>query len=472
MNRMLQKGEPFWRRLRSRGDAVAVIDPASGSFLTYAELHRRVESVAERLHTSKRSLVFLFAQNDVGGIFSYLAALSADHVVLLSPVSIRNAGAIGLIERYRPEFVLWHSGSAPPSLLCDYEVAEPLDGYGSLRRRRDAEGPPLHPSLALLLSTSASTGSPKAVRLSTSNLAASAAQVAEALAVTPADRALLSLPLSYVYGLSVLNSSLHAGGALVLVKGSFADRGFYTQVASAGVSTIPCVAQTFEYMRRLQIGAGHLPMLKRLTHSGSPLDPQLFAWIYDRFGRHGTDIYLMYGQTEACGRISVLPPQALPERHRSVGRALRYGAISIEQQGEIVYRGPGVMLGYASCRDDLALGDTVGGVLHTSDLGFLDEDGYLFITGRSSRYCKVFGRRVSLDDIEAFLTGERRVVAVEKDGLVAIFFEGATAVPAAVTMQLARRFELPPQSFHLRTIAELPRTSRGKLAYSVLLSMV
>ena len=467
---MLRTDEPFWERLRSSGAAAAVIDHGSGTVLSYDGLHQRAQRAAEQLCRETRALVLLFANNDVGGIVSYLAALQARHVIFLSPVSIQHVGAIALIGAYRPEFVLWHSGTAPPSLESDYELAEPADDYWVLRRRRCAQEP-LHPSLSLVLSTSASTGSPKAARLSTSSLAASAAQVAQALAVTPGDRALLSLPLSYVYGLSVLNSSLYAGGALVVAKGTFADRGFYAKVASVGVSTIPCVVQSFEYMRRLQIDAGHLPTLRRLTHSGSALDPQLLAWIYDRFGRHGVDIYLMYGQTEACGRISVLPPQALPERDRSVGRALPLGTISMGEQGEIIYRGPGVMLGYARSRDDLALGDTLGGVLHTGDLGHLDEEGYLFITGRSSRYCKVFGRRVSLDDIEAFARGEREAAAVEKDGQVAIFFEGETPPTSGVIMQLARRFELPPQSFRLRAVVELPRTARGKLDYSVLLSM-
>jgi acyl-CoA synthetase (AMP-forming)/AMP-acid ligase II len=471
--RMPEIDVPFWESLRSKGDAVAVVDHASGSVLTYRELDERVQLAAERLGNGARCLVLLFANNDVGGIVSYLAALNAGHAVFLSPVGIQHPGAVALIEAYRPELVLWHRGSAASSLDCDYELAEPAREYWTLRRRGRAQES-LHPSLALVLSTSASTGSPKAARLSAASLASSAAQVAQALAVTPGDRALLSLPLSYVYGLSVLNSSLHAGGTVVLVKGSCADRGFYTKVAGVGVTTMPCVAQTFDYMRRLQIGAEHLPTLRRLTHSGSALDPQLFAWVYDRFGRRGADIYLMYGQTEACGRISVLPPQALPERHRSVGRALSAGTISIGEQGEIIYRGPGVMLGYAKGRDDLALGDTLGGLLHTGDLGYLDEDGYLFITGRSSRHCKVFGRRVSLDDIEAFVRGEQQAVAVavEKEGLVVIFFEGATPPAAQILMQLARRFGLPPQSFRLHAIPELPRTARGKFAYSVLLSMV
>lgn len=467
---MSQTDLSFWKTLGSRGDALAVIDYEAGTTLTYRELHERVQSIVKRIRGHSRSLVLLFANNDVESIACYLAALDAGHAVFLSPIGMEHHATPALIDAYRPELVLWRQGAAPAAVVSAYEPGDSLDVYQVLRRRRCVDEPP-HPDLRLVLSTSASTGSPKAVRLSEDNLATSAVQVADALAVTHTDRVLLCLPLSYVYGLSVLNSSMSAGGAVVLVKGSFADMAFYSRVASAGVSTIPCVTQTFEYMRRLSIDAPRLPLLRRLTHSGSALHPQLFEWIYDHFGAHGTDIFLMYGQTEACGRITVLPPQALPGLHRSVGRPLRRGSVSIGEQGEIVYRGPGVMLGYATCRRDLCLGDSLHGILHTGDLGHLDEQGNLFIDGRMSRHCKVFGRRINLDDVEGFVRGGREAAVVEKDGTIAIFFEGAAPAVSPAALELARRFQLPPQSFRLYAVAELPRTARGKIAYSVLLSM-
>jgi acyl-CoA synthetase (AMP-forming)/AMP-acid ligase II len=468
---MLETSPPFWKTLRSHGEAPAVIDHEASVTLTYRALHERVQYLVEQIRGHSRSLTLLFANNDVSSIVCYLAALDAGHAVFLSPIGIEHPGALAVIEAYRPELILWRGAVVPPALESDYELSNLVDGYCALRRRRCTDEPP-HPSLALVLSTSASTGSAKAVRLSAVNLAESAAQVAYALAISSTDRALLGLPLSYVYGLSVLNSGLYRGSAVVLIKGTFADLGFYTKLVGAGVSTIPCVTETFEYMRRLQIGATRLPGLRRLTHSGSPLEPRLFEWIYHHFGREGTDIYLMYGQTEACGRITVLPPAALPGLHRSVGRALRSGNLSVSDQGEIEYRGPGVMLGYATCRQELALGDTLQGRLHTGDMGRLDEQGNLFITGRMTRHCKVFGRRVNLDDVERFVSGARAAAAVEKDSRVTIFFEGTVPATAPNIMELARRFQLPPQSFRLNALPALPRTDRGKIAYSVLLSMV
>jgi long-chain acyl-CoA synthetase len=146
--------------------------------------------------------------------------------------------------------------------------------------------------------------------------------------------------------------------------------------------------------------------------------------------------------------------------------------VGLTEQGEIVYQGPGVMLGYARSREDLLLGDVLRGVLHTGDLGRIDAAGNLFITGRLSRYCKLFGKRVSLDEIEQFVRQQRPAAAVEKDGVVGIFLEGEVPVAATDILQVARQFQLPPQSFRLYSLPTLPRNARGKICYQTLGSLL
>jgi long-chain acyl-CoA synthetase len=298
-----------------------------------------------------------------------------------------------------------------------------------------------------------------------------AAQVAEALALTPQDRCLLSLPISYVYGLSVVNSTLQAGGSLVLLRGTLADPAVYTKIAACAVTSIACVSQTFAFMREAGMDSGRLPTVRRLTHSGSPLPADLFSYAYESFGG-AADIYLMYGQTEACGRISVLAPRELPHSSRSVGKALRGSTIAIDDDGQILYRGPGVMLGYACSRQDLALGDGCGGLLQTGDVGHLDCNGNLVITGRVSRYCKVFEQRLSLDEVEAFVNAAHPAAVVEKNGALVIVFEGTEPPASPSVLELSRRFRLPPQSFRTTAASSLPRTERGKIAYRTLLTLV
>lgn len=461
---------PFWKGLDAAGGAAAVIDYESGITLSYRSLHRRVREAARQLRRSSRGLVLLFANNDVGSIVWYLAALNAGHALYLCPAdSARSAGA-SVLDAYRPELVLWKGDRPSDFLEQGYELEGRLEEY-CLLRRRNAAPEPLSDSVALLLSTSASTGSAKAVRLSGESLRRCAAQVAEALHLSSEDRYLLSLPISYVYGLSVVNSTLHSGGALVLLRGTLADPAAYPKIDHCAVTSIACVSQTFAFMRDAGVGSDRLRTVRRLTHSGSRLPPELFSYAYDCFSRTA-DIYLMYGQTEACGRISVLSPRELPQASHSVGKALRGGTIAIDDDGQIVYRGPGVMLGYAGCREDLALGDTCGGVLQTGDVGHLDERGNLVITGRVSRYCKVFEQRLSLDEVEAFVNTWQAAAVVEKHGILTIVFEGAAPPATASVLDLSRRFRLPPQSFRTKAIPSLPRTERGKISYKTLLGLV
>ncbi|MFC7617211.1 AMP-binding protein [Actinokineospora soli] len=166
------------------GDRTALVGP--GGAVAYRELDARVAAVADRLGPVRR-LVLLAARNDVDTVVAYLAALRGGHPVLLADASQVD----GLAAVYDPDVVV----------------------DGDLRERRPGTAHELHPELALLLSTSGTTGSPKLVRLSADALRANADAIAEYLGIRPTDRAITSLPLHYCYGLSVLNSNLSAARA-------------------------------------------------------------------------------------------------------------------------------------------------------------------------------------------------------------------------------------------------------------------
>jgi acyl-CoA synthetase (AMP-forming)/AMP-acid ligase II len=189
----------------------------------------------------------------------------------------------------------------------------------------------------------------------------------------------------------------------------------------------------------------------------------------------------MYGQTEASPRIACLPPERLSEKLGSVGPALAGGELSIRgwdgselgtgEIGEIMYRGPNVMMGYAECRVDLALGHSNGGVLATGDLGYLDEEGYLYLTGRSKRICKLAGARASLDEVEriaAEIVGtEGEVAAVDSgDAGVSIFardLKGAST--ASLRQELACRLRVSRKLIGVYLVDAIPLLPNGKIDY-------
>jgi acyl-CoA synthetase (AMP-forming)/AMP-acid ligase II len=200
-----------------------------------------------------------------------------------------------------------------------------------------------------------------------------------------------------------------------------------------------------------------LPTLQTMTQAGGRLDPE----VAKRFAAHRR-FFVMYGQTEATARIAYVPPERLADKPGSIGIAIPGGELSVED-GELVYRGPNVMMGYASERADLARGDELGGVLHTGDLGYVDDDGFFFVTGRAKRIAKVFGQRINLDEIEAVIDGPAGAIA--GDDRIDVFAERGADARA-----LAARFRLPPRALRVHEVERLPLKSSGKIDYTALSS--
>jgi acyl-CoA synthetase (AMP-forming)/AMP-acid ligase II len=172
----------------------------------------------------------------------------------------------------------------------------------------------------------------------------------------------------------------------------------------------------------------------------------------------------MYGQTEACARIANVPPERLADKPGSIGVAIPGGELSVDG-GELVYRGPNVMMGYAETAADLARGDDLGGVLRTGDLGH-EDDGYFFVTGRLKRIAKVNGLRVNLDEVEALVrsVGPAAALGLGDDRLV-VFIEGGQDAARAA---LAGRLTVRGRALVVRSVDHLPTTGAGTIDYAAL----
>lgn len=426
-----------------------------GQVLSFRDLAARVDEIGERLGGERR-LVLLSAANDPDTIATYLAALRGRHPIVLAG---RGQPALTeqLVARYDPDVV---AGAG-------------ADGW-RLDERRDGSRHDLHPELALLLTTSGSTGSPKLVRLSQHNLLANAASIAEYLDIRPSDRAATTLPPQYCYGLSVINSHLWSGASLLLTEQSVVDPCFWDAFTANGATTFAGVPHTFELLDRSGFSDRDLPSLRYITQAGGRLDPATVRRYAELGRRKGWDLFVMYGQTEATARMAYLPPDEALTHGHTIGRAIPGGRLEIEPfegaaagTGELVYHGPNVMLGYAEDPDDLAAGRDIT-TLRTGDVARLGEGGRFEIVGRRSRVAKLFGVRIDLDDLERVLrangteawvvaTGERIVVGIQ----------GGTD-PSRVAATVAGQLEIPESRVTVTELAELPRLATGKPDYAAL----
>lgn len=446
--------------LPARADTTGLARPAlltpSGDHLTYAELHARIDDVARRLPDvdDGRRLVHLPLRPDVAGVTAYLATLAAGHVALVTADDTRSAA---ILDRYRPD------------VTATGEADEPFDITSPAPRHL------LHPDLAVLLSTSGSTGSPKLVRLSRTNVFSNARAIAEALRITPADRAITSLPLHYCFGLSVLHSHLAAGASVVLHDGSVLDEALWGAVDGLGVTTLAVVPHMVELMESTGVLEREHPALRLLTQAGGRMSPDRVLRTAALGREHGWRLAVMYGQTEATARICVLDPALVTDHPDAVGHPVADTTLSLDTTvpeaadgvGEVVVHGPGVMMGYAEHPDDLALGSMLA-ELRTGDLGRVGADGLLRLVGRRSGFVKVMGLRVDVATVESALesAGLSACVGGDDTGLT-VTVEPEPGVDVVETAGRARRLAGEASGVGSAAVAvaaaELPRLPNGKI---------
>jgi len=411
------------------GSRLAVIAD-DGRRLTYAELG---ELVSERSHSLQRGVLqFCLCKNTIESIVEYLACLEA---------------------------------GAPVVMLDATKDAETLDNLRQIYKPGITK---CHPDLAVSLTTSGSTGSPKLVRLTLRNIIANAESIAEYLHIDANERPITMLPMYYSYGLSIINSHLLKGATILLTDKSYAQREFWNFLRENEATSMSGVPYTWEMLRRLRFMRMDLPSVRTMTQAGGKLNAEI-ALEYIRWAKSvGKQFIVMYGQTEATARMSYLPWERAEEKYASIGVAIPGGQFSLAEDGELIYQGENVSLGYAECAEDLKKGDENHGVLHTGDMARVDDDGFYYITGRKKRFVKVWGNRCNLDQVEQLVkpitttcacagVDDHITVFVTKDGL-----------EKEIKDLLASKTGLNPIAFAVKVIEAIPVKDSGKIDYQLL----
>ena len=174
--------------------------------------------------------------------------------------------------------------------------------------------------------------------------------------------------------------------------------------------------------------------------------------------------------------MAYLPAEDALSKPGSIGRAIPGGRLSladgdggkiseVDKPGELVYEGPNVTMGYAMRREDLLRGDERKGVLYTGDVAKRDQDGYFYIVGRKSRFLKLYGNRVSLDECEQLIRGKYGVecACTGMDNQMHVYITGGSA--DATVRFLAATTHINQDAFRVTWIEKLPRNEAGKILY-------
>ena len=463
--------------LNAFGDNIAIVED-TGAFLTYDQLSEESQKLYSKI--GERCLIFILCRNSISSIKGYVAALNNNVVPLLLNADLNSKALSNLLFEYSPKYV-W----APNETDCLTGFDRIFDdGSYALFKNQGETNYGLYKDLALLLTTSGSTGSPKFVRQSYDNIKSNTKSIVEYLKIVPSDRAITTLPMNYTYGLSIINTHLFSGATLLVTEKTLMQKEFWTFLKEQKATTFGGVPYTYEMLHRLRFERMDLPSLRYITQAGGKLSVELQKSFVAFSQKTGIGFIIMYGQCEATARMSYLPAECSADHLGSIGIAIPGGKFKVmaddgteittcNKPGELVYIGSNVTLGYSFSKEDLFKGDERDGVLHTGDIAQFDENGYYYIVGRMKRFLKVFGNRVNLDEIEQLV--KDKYVGIDcavsgTDDHIEVFVTNFNDIDD-IRKYLAHRTGLNPVAFNVHLIEQIPKNDSGKTLYEQLRSL-
>ena len=460
--------------LEKHNGKIAFIDE-SGRQMTYDALNAESYILAETI--GHCCLVFLLCRNEIGSVLGYTAFINNGIVPVMVNSHLEEMLLENLLQTYQPEY-LWVPKDQTdqfPDMVMEYEAYN----YILLKTGYEMQYP-LYDELALLITTSGSTGSPKLVRQSYTNIQVNAQSIAEYLKLDDTERPITTLPMNYVYGLSIINSHFLVGATLLLTDKGVMQKEFWNFFKEAEATSFGGVPYTYEMLDKLRFYRMQLPSLRTMTQAGGKITPELHEKFAGYAAKQGKDFVVMYGAAEATSRMGYLPPEMAVEKRGSMGIAIPGGKFTLIDAdgteitdplttGELVYEGKNVTLGYAECGEDLIKGDERHDRLETGDMAQFDSDGFYYIVGRKKRFLKIYGNRVNLDEIDRLIKAEFsiEVASTGVDDHIYIFLSDEKLCNLVRDFVIGKT-KLSPAAFRVLAIEEIPKNDSGKTLYKEL----
>ena len=441
---------------------------------TYEDLNIASEKIASMV--SERCLAFLFCTNTVESIAGYIGFLNNKIVTAMIDHDLDFKLTLKLIEIYQPKYI-W----LPKNLSQNFSYEEIFEWRDYILLSTNKSSFNLFSDLALLMTTSGSTGSPKFVRQSYENIISNTESIVEYLNINSNDRAVTNLPMNYVYGLSIINTHLKVGASIVVTEKTLFQKEFWTLIKEKEITNLNGVPYIFSMLEKLRFFKMELPSLKVITQAGGKLEPRLHKKFAEYAIANHKKFFVMYGATEATARMGYLPAENALKKCGSIGIAIPGGKFELidvngkiienpNEIGELIYYGKNVTLGYAQCGEDLSLGDVNHSKLETGDLALKDEENYYTIVGRKKRFLKMFGKRTNLQEVEHLLCEKFRdeeFACTGIDDKMYIFITNDKFIDEIVPF-ISSKINLHQSAFEVKLIECIPKNSSGKIIYKEL----
>jgi len=441
--------------------------------ITYKTLLQFSKNISKNIKS--RCLVFLLCGNNLESISGYLGFLKSNCVISMIDERMSEKHLNRLISIYKPDFIFFKKKKN--KFLENYSSIYSFYNYELLEINKKVKIK-IDNNLSLLLSTSGSTGASKYVRQSVENVYNNTESILKYLNISDADISITTLPMSYVYGLSIINTHLSRGACIVLNNYSVIDKKFWTFLQKNKVCSFGGVPYTYQILDRINFEKYNLKYLKYTTQAGGKLSFKLSKKIIDYYQKTNKKFFIMYGAAEATARMSYLPWEYASQKIGSVGIPIPGGKFWIEDEkrnkilennktGELVFSGKNVCLGYANNIFDLSKGDENKGILRTGDIAKKDKDNFYYIVGRKDRYVKIHGNRINLVELEYIISdfGVQSLCQVEEENKITIFVKNLNEIEK-LKEYLSKSTQLHPTTFIFKKINNFALNKNYKISYS------
>ena len=460
----------LFENIEKYNSGVCFIDENKKEFL-YKDVIRNARTQSQDLEP--RSLIFVLTNNDVESLTAYIGFFKKQLVQVLLDSKINVNLLQQLIKTYSPHYLFLPISRNEK--FQNYDLINKFNKYKILKFNKQNHYL-INENLALLLTTSGSTGSKKFVRISYQNIYENTKSIIKYLNIKKSHRTITTMPPFYTYGLSILNTHLFSGASIVAAGMSVVEKSFWNLMKDLNVTSFGGVPYFFEILRKIKFNKIILPHLKYFTQAGGALNKELIRYFLNYAKTNKVKFIIMYGQTEATARMTYLPYKKSNNKIGSIGKPIPGGAITLLNNkkkndnniGEIIYKGKNVSMGYAKSYLDLIKNDENKGILYTGDLARKDKDGYLYITGRKSREVKLYGHRVNLDELENILTNKGYNCFCQGfDNRVFVFHVNKN-YDEKILKDLSFTTKINIECFKLKHVKKFPFGKNGKISYKSL----
>tara|TARA_B100001971_G_C18212500_1_gene551656 strand:- start:316 stop:1713 length:1398 start_codon:yes stop_codon:yes gene_type:complete len=461
----------LFNNLESYTNRIAVIEQNEKKY-TYKDILKIEKNLSNII--KEKDKIFLICENTFDFISIYASLLRLKSVIFLIEESTNNENFYSLIKNFEPNYIFTTKNKVLNNykklLLKDLNYNLYKTNYKSKLKKKN--------NLAILISTSGTTSSFKFVMLSHENIFDNTKKIAEYLNINSRSRTITTMPSSYSYGLSIINTHLFKGASIITTKYTFFEKKFWFLFKKYKPDNLNGVPFIFEILKKIKIENFNLSKLKYVTQAGGKLDNNLIIHFNNLFKKNNIRFYTMYGQTEASPRMSYLNYDMIEKKLGSIGRAIKNGKFYLVDSqkknitkkntiGELAYKGKNIMIGYANKSNDLEIMQK-NKILYTGDLAKKDKDGYYYIVGRKSRFIKLFGSRISLDDLENKIKEDfEEVACTGEDNKIIIFLTKKNNIEKIIS-KLFNNFRIKKNIIEFKLIKKIPKNNNGKIKYSSL----